>query len=279
MGNLELVEQSRGDYAEIEDLAEDQWHAAVTQQVALGLDFDQELALGEQALEAGRMNEALLHLHAAEGKLTPGGDWDRRERWLHAAARLYHDADRTEEMLAIYRTVLQMAWDTLGEDHPLPRRLESRLGELAWAQATGQAERLQSLVDSIEEASLQEPADHQRNIRSLAEHYDSWTRCLDVAKWCRDNGEIYWAEVALRAAQRLGGEPGDHRQLETLELLVSLYEQCGKPWLAEREIKLALDGCLFGKGFYSLPAKRVRKLLKEFWSRHGRNGIAEQMAD
>jgi hypothetical protein len=279
MRNLELIEQSYDDYMEIEDLAVDEWYAAVHQQVELGPDFNQELAQGEKALEVGKVNEAFMHLHAAESKLAPGGDWERRERWLYAAARLYHAADRTDEMLGVYRIVMQMAWDTLGEDHPLPRRLQSSLNELAWAHATGQAERLQALVDSIEEASLQEPADHQRNIQSLAAHYGNWTRCMDVAKWCLGNGEAYWAEVALRAAQHLGGEPDDHRQLETLYLLVTLYEQYGKPWLAEREIKLVLDHCLFSNGFHSLSAKRVRKMLKELWSRHGQKTKAKQLGD
>jgi hypothetical protein len=152
MRNLELIEQSSNDYIEIKDLEVDEWHAAVHQQEKLGLDFNQELAQGEKAWDAGRVNEAFIHLHAAESKLASGGEWDRRERWLYAAARLYQAADRTDEMLAVYRMVLQMAWDTLGEDHPLPRRLQSSLNELAWSHATDQAERLQALVDSIEEA-------------------------------------------------------------------------------------------------------------------------------
>jgi hypothetical protein len=260
MDLLEIIEQDSRN-----------WHKATRKQGMKGLSFEEELASAEEAMSDYKKQGAFIHLEAAHDKLDPEGDWEQRERWLQVSSRLHNTVGEITHVLEQYHwAVLKAYWD-LGEDHLLTRRLEAKLCELEWSYATGQQEMLESILNSSDEINPNaESADHNRNISSFVDHFKSWSRCLDMAVWCQDHGTFYWAEVALRAALRLSGGSSGCRHLYTLEKLVALYEQMGMPWLAEREIRRALDDCLIDHGGYGQQTRQIRNALKSFLIRHHR---------
>lgn len=222
----------------------DKWRTKVEAQEGLKLSFEEELALGAKELDTGNEARAFLHMYVAERKLGRQGDWERRETWLQTMARMHHALGMPNEAIGcLFWGEVNSAW-SLGTDHPMPRRFEALRCQLEWAGETGQAALFHELVDTMEQAEPHEPPDHQRSTENLASFYETWSRCMDAAKWLSGLGNNYWAEVALRAAQKLGGHLNDPRQAETCLALVALYEKAGKPWLAKKEIqdRLGLRG-------------------------------------
>ncbi len=217
---------------------------AVCRQEEQGLTFDEELALAEESSFRGDWEVAEVHLVTALHRLRAESlSYPRWARWTMTHVHLRLSEGRPDLALKVLRFTLDDMVKREGPEHPVTQRFGYDLIKLERALACGEMAALVRMNEVQPGKSGVVSVDHLRLVEDMARHYHSWSRCLDVAKACLEQGQLYWVEVACRAAQRLSGGVSTLSHMESVRILCDAYIKAGSPASAEEEVCRALKEC------------------------------------